>query len=173
MTDSFASRLILRPPTLADEAAVRALNEVFVSEDFEFSFIHEGESWADYVARVEREAEGRDLPEGRVRAAFLLAEVDGQIVGRTSIRFALNDFLRQYAGHVGYGVAPEFRRRGVATEILRRSLALLAEAGVDRALVTCTETNLGSRGVIEACGGVLENTVEDPDGRQMRRYWIG
>jgi predicted acetyltransferase len=55
--------------------------------------------------------------------------------------------------------------------MLRQSLVVARAGGVSRALVTCDDDNLGSRKVIEANGGVLENVV-DVDGVPLRRYWI-
>ena len=128
--------------------------------------------WADWIDLLERYRQGIDLPENRVRTAFLAADVDGQLVGRTSIRFELNDFLAERGGHVGYAVIPEFRRRGYATAILEESVVIARNEGVNSVLVTCDDTNTGSIKVIERCGGVLENTVVGDDGVAFRRYWI-
>jgi predicted acetyltransferase len=108
----------------------------------------------------------------RVPASFLLAEVDGEVVGRTSIRFRLNDWLRLQGGHIGYGVLPRHRRRGHATEILRQSLVVARAHGVDRVLVTCDGDNAGSVAVIEANGGVLDPQLPLAGEPPMRRYWI-
>jgi predicted acetyltransferase len=98
--------------------------------------------------------------------------VGGQIVGRTSIRHELNEFLARFGGHIGYGVLDAHRRRGHATEILRQSLVIARARGVDRVLVTCDDDNVGSATVIERCGGVFESVVEGLDGIPIRRYWI-
>jgi predicted acetyltransferase len=70
-------------------------------------------------------------------------------------------------GHIGYAVRPTARRRGHATAALALMLPVAAERGIDPVLVTCDTDNVGSRRVIEANGGVLE----DVRGQKMR-YWI-
>ena len=68
---------------------------------------------------------------------------------------------------------PAFRRRGYATEILRRAIARLRAARTERILVVCDDDNVGSATVIERCGGVLESVVAPDDGNTpFRRYWI-
>ncbi|WP_151525912.1 GNAT family N-acetyltransferase [Serinicoccus kebangsaanensis] len=163
--------LTLRPPTSQDERALRGLHEQLAAEGFDF-LLADG-SWAQVLAQIEREAAGEGLPEGRVRADFLVAEVDGTPVGRVSIRHELTPFLREVGGHVGYAVAPQHRGRGHATEILRQSVARLRGLGVDPVLVTCDDDNLASATVIERCGGVLEDVRVPPGGgTAKRRYWI-
>jgi predicted acetyltransferase len=129
-------------------------------------------TWAQWTTLMERHRQGIDLPENRVRGAFLAADVDGQLVGRASIRFELNDFLAARGGHIGYGVLPEFRQRGYATAILRESIVIARNEGVGAVLVTCDDSNVASVKVIERCGGVLEGIVFGDDGVVFRRYWI-
>lgn len=89
-------------------------------------------------------------------ATFLIAELGGVVVGRTSIRHSLNDWLLAYGGHIGYVVLPKFRRCGLVTEMLRLSAIVARALGVGRILLTCDEHNIGSIRVIERCGGFLE-----------------
>lgn len=142
------------------------------AENFDFLLADPATDWRRLVSRYAENARGENLPVDHVRSAFLLADVDGVVVGRVSIRFELNDYLRQFGGHVGYAVAARYRRRGYAREILHQALQILDDAEVTRVLVTCSDANVASARVIESCGGVLENTVIDPDGMPLRRYWI-
>lgn len=163
--------LVLRPPTVEDEPALRRLHEELQAEGFDV-LLAEG-SWAEILAQVAREASGVGLPEGRVPADFLVAEADGVVVGRVSIRHRLTPFLLREGGHVGYAVGRAHRRRGHATEMLRQSVRRLAAIGVDRVLVTCDDDNVASARTIEANGGVLEDVVDVGGGRPgKRRYWI-
>jgi predicted acetyltransferase len=112
------------------------------------------------------------VPDGWVASTFLVADVDGHIVGRTSIRHELNAFLAHEGGHIGYCVLPNARGRGYATEILRQSLVVGRELGIKRALLCCDDDNIASAITIERCGGVLDSKVRGADGRLTRRYWI-
>jgi len=162
----------LRPD---DEAAFAAAHAELAAEDFPFGLGYQpGMRWSDYLAGLGAQRSGRDLRTTRmVPHTFLVAEVDGELVGRTSIRHSLNEFLAHEGGHIGYGVLRGHRRRGYATEILRQSLDHARQLGVDRALVTCDDDNVGSATVIERCGGVLENVISETEsGHPKRRYWI-
>ena len=157
---------------MSDEAEALAGDQELALEDWGFLLNYEPDMpWSEYLEILDDQRLGRNLPLGKVPATFLIAEHDGQLIGRSSIRHALNDFLFNVGGHIGYGVRPAFRRRGFATEILRQSLELISELGVTEVLVTCDDDNVGSYKVIESQGGVLENRVEF-EGSLKRRYWI-
>jgi len=171
--------VILRPLRPADADQALAAHAVMAREGFPFLLSDPpapgsarlDAEWPAFLARVERERRGQGLPPGWVRATFLVAEVEGQIVGRVSIRHELTEALRRLGGHVGYGVLPEHRGRGYATVMLRAALGLLGSDGVDEALVTCEDANAASAAVVERCGGRLVQRLE-VDGRLTRHYLV-
>lgn len=166
--------LVLRRLAIDDQADVAAAVAELDAEGGHWSYRSRPDlAWSDYVALVHGWEDGRDLPEDFVANADLVAEVDGVVVGRASLRFELNEFLRTLGGHIGYAVRPQFRGRGYATEILRQSVELLRVRGISRVLVTCDDDNLASARVIEANGGHLENVVPGLADVPKRRYWIG
>jgi len=163
--------LRLRPLRVEDEAVVLAAHDAMAAEGFAFLLGYDGQPFADVVRLHHQAARGLDLGAGLVPATFLVAEVDGQVVGRASIRHELNEHLAREGGHIGYGVIAEHRRRGCATEILRQALVVARSLGVDRALLTCDDHNVGSIRAIEANGGALQDVI-DVSGSRLRRYWI-
>ena len=163
--------LSLRYPQLTDEAEALRLHELAKADDFHFLLV--AGTFEDQVATIEREARG-DVPPGRVPADFYFAIVDGDIIGRISVRHALTDHLLEVGGHIGYWVAPDHRRKGYATEMLRLGLDRLRALGLDRALVTCDDSNAASAKTIERNGGILEDIRQlDHESEPKRRYWIG
>jgi predicted acetyltransferase len=172
--DGSAEELQLRPVSIDDQDAALAAHDVMNDDNFTFLLGRdESVPWANYVELLVEWRRGERIAEGLVPSTFLLAQVGDDVVGRVSIRHSLNDYLERVGGHIGYGVLPQFRRRGYATEILRQSLVVARSVGVERVLVTCDDNNVASARTIECCGGVLENKVTDPnDGVLKRRYWI-
>jgi predicted acetyltransferase len=142
------------------------------------SFLHgyeDGMPLPRYLQVLAGWERGIGLPSpDHVPATFLFAFTGGRIVGRASIRHRLTASLERTGGHIGYVVVPEFRRRGHATAILGLALRIAHDRlGIDRALVTCDEGNLGSIRAIEKNGGILEEVVADPDRHtSTRRYWF-
>ena len=100
--------------------------------------------------------------------------VDGdEYIGRASIRHELNDELLLVAGHVGYEIRPTKRRQGYGTRILALALERARYMGIHEVLVTCDTDNVGSRKIIEANGGRLENEIQVPNSTVRKlRFWI-
>jgi predicted acetyltransferase len=94
-------------------------------------------------------------------------------IGLLTLRPKITAELMRSGGHIGYVIRPCRRGQGYGTAILRLGLEQARILGLTRVLLTCADTNLGSRKVIEANGGQLEDVVQiDANGPSVRRYWI-
>ena len=95
------------------------------------------------------------------------------IVGAVNIRHYLNANLLRAGGHIGDGVRPSERRKGIATKMIALALDECAKLGIDRVLMVCDKDNIGSKKSIINNGGVLENEFfDEEDGTVVLRYWI-
>ena len=91
---------------------------------------------------------------------------DDRVLGGIAVREGPADYV-SWAGHIGYGIRPSARRRGLGGWALARMLDQARERGMDRLLAVCAAGNTASARTIERCGGVLESIR---DGH--RRYWF-
>jgi predicted acetyltransferase len=86
------------------------------------------------------------------------------------LRSGRSDYVL-WAGHIGYGIRPSARRRGLATWAVGRMLDEARMLGLDRVLAVCAVDNFASVKTIERCGGVFEG-IRDTKFGSARRYWI-
>ena len=93
------------------------------------------------------------------------------MVGAVNIRHRLNETLLRNGGHIGDGVRPSERKKGIATKMIALALEKCKELGIKKVLMVCDKDNIGSAKSIINNGGVLENEIE-ADGVINQRYWI-
>lgn len=130
------------------------------------------DGFAAWVQRlIQQSDESIPVAPDRVHASYWWIVEDDTYLGAITLRYRLNDVLLRVGGHIGYGIRPSARGRGLATWALREVLPLARARGLDRVLITCKDSNLASARTIERNGGVLEDVRETEIGL-TRRYWI-
>ena len=115
----------------------------------------------------------KDATEGAVPDStfFCLDEERNIMVGAVNIRHWLNESLLLNGGHIGDGVRPSERRKGVATQMIALALLECRKLGIDKVLMVCDKDNIGSAKSILNNGGILENEIV-VNGITEQRYWI-
>lgn len=91
---------------------------------------------------------------------FIIEETTGKIVGAIHIRHILNDFLRNFGGHVGYGIRPSERKKWYATQGLKAAIPLCKELGIEKIMVDCRKDNIWSSKTIQNNGGIFQYEFE-------------
>ena len=102
---------------------------------------------------------------------FCLDEERNIMVGAVNIRHWLNESLLLNGGHIGDGVRPSERRKGIATKMIALALLECRKLGIDKVLMVCDKDNIGSAKSILNNGGILENEIV-VNGTAEQRYWI-
>ncbi|WP_370962491.1 GNAT family N-acetyltransferase [Amycolatopsis sp. cg9] len=80
----------------------------------------------------------------------------GEVLGGIALRHGTHESVRR-AGHLGYGIRPSARGRGLAAWALGRMLPEARSLGMDHVVLVCAAGNLASAKTIERFGGVRED----------------
>ncbi len=125
-------------------------------------------SSAGFAAWVARLTEDFDPAEaaGRMRCTFQWIVDTDRVLGGIALRHEFSEL-----GHIGYGIRPSERRRGLATWALGRMLVEARTLGLNQVLIICAIDNIASAKTIERNGGILEDIRATEHG-PARRYWI-
>ena len=128
-----------------------------------------------YVTSLVDEANGKNLPEGYVPCHhYWMMDDQDNMVGVIRVRHSIDTpFLAQEAGHIGYAIAPAFRKQGYGTMLLKLGLEKARMLGLEKVLITADETNIGSRKVMENNQGQFDsNVVSKVSQCRKSRYWF-
>lgn len=160
---------VFMEPNMAYADQIAAYRKELLEIDSDFSGclslkrMEDPEEWVNYCLGWSDPS--RELKEQGIRGTLLMCirKEDNKLVGMTQVHQVLNDFLTNYAGHIGYNVRPDERGKGYAKMILRKALEFEKCIGNNPVIVSCEPQNLASKKTILACGGVYEKTVVIPD----------
>jgi predicted acetyltransferase len=134
--------------------------------------VRSAEGFAAWVAYLrERSDPTTPMEPGFVHATHWWIVEGGEYLGAITLRHRLTEKLLEGGGHVGYGVRPSARGRGLAAWALGEVVKRARERGLERVMVSCDDGNIASAKTIERNGGVLEDVRETWLGT-TRRYWI-
>ena len=123
----------------------------------------------EYMESLEvKEAYDKFVPD----STFFCLDTERDIfVGAVNIRHHLNKQLIIGDGHIGDGIRPSERGKGLGTAMITLALEECDKLGIKEILMCCDKDNIASARTIIKNGGILENEIED-DGVTVQRYWI-
>ena len=120
------------------------------------------EEYKEWLIGKQRDAEQEGILDGwKVPSTTFWLYVDGVPVGFGSVRHCLTEALSKAGGHIGYGIAPQFRGNGYGNKILRLLLDKAYEIGIEKVLVTIHLDNMASQAVALANGGVITERTDE------------
>lgn len=170
--------MILTEPTMEYDRQIQAYRQEFLTFGGSMDgcgSLRNCDRTQDWINELESWKKPETTPPHLVPCTqyIYVRESDGKIVGMIQIRHYFNEYLEKYGGHIGYSVCHSERRKGYATQMLKKILPECKALGIDKVLITCLTDNEGSRKVIIKNGGVYESTVYEPEEKvYLERYWI-
>ena len=89
-----------------------------------------------------------------------------------NIRLTLNENLKAFGGHIGYGIRPSERRKGYNKINLYLALKRCSELGINEVLLDCSDYNIGSSSTMKALGGEKVKEYYNEKYGNVHRYKI-
>lgn len=164
---------VIKPTTIRRDAFLRMVDD-YEAHDPQTGarYLPARQDFAAYVQLLDDDEQGLVgvVPHSH-RWLISPAEI---VVAVVRVRHHINTaLLANEFGHIGYDVAPSFRRRGYGMAALQAGLAHAAELGLERVLLYADSDNPASWRTIERCGGVLAaEQYSEYYQCLVRRYWI-
>lgn len=148
--------IVFRKLTLADEVAYRAFEKAMLEDKKVNPYV---EWWhvEDFPKFVTDNHQSEQKQEGQSWSTYTryFAFLDGHIVGFLICFWEIDHPDCQKLGHVGYMVAPAYRRQGLGRRFLTFAKDRYREKGMASVLLVTDQANIASRGLIEQLGGQL------------------
>lgn len=112
-------------------------------------------------------AKGINMPDGYIPCTTYWVMLDNKIIGLANIKHYLNDFLRKKGGHLGLGLAANYRNKGIGYKVTKLLIEKARnEFGIEDILLTNEVENTASRRLCEKLGAQLTDIDEHC------HYWI-
>lgn len=149
--------LVFRKLRLEDEEAYRTFEATMLEDKKVNPFVEFNEDVEDFEKIVARNVQSEIKQEEQTWSTYTkyFVFLDEKVVGYVICFWEMDHSDCQKLGHIGYMVAPDFRRQGMATTFVRFALERYLEKGVSSVLIATDQDNLPSRGLIEKLGGQL------------------
>ena len=135
----------------------------------DFRWFEPGEFIDEDLTLVLTEKTPPDPSKGFVPAYKFEMRLVGQTkkIGSIDLRVGDTEGLRMYAGHIAYGVLPDFRGRRYAARACSLILPLARRYGMGELWITCNPENVASRRTCELAGAVFVEIVDLPEDNDM------
>lgn len=160
-------------PTAAYERSYRQyIVELADEERYPFPLDFEHADFDKLLVRLNDFAKGKNLPDGYVQSSTLWLVDNSEIIGVTNIRHRLNDAIKHCGGHIGLGIRPSQRGKGIGRQLMLRSIEYLRQLKVESIHIHCHADNLASANMIKACGGMLDSEINYA-GLVVQRFLVG
>lgn len=146
----------LRKPTLSDkEKLLDYVKEHYDNGEMSISASNgmptmEYEEWLE---KLKNDEDGKNIEWG-ISETYILVD-NNKVLGMLNIRYTLTNKKAEIYGHIGYGIRPSERKKGMATYMLKEALIKCKQSGITEVILGCYEDNIGSSKTITNNGGIL------------------
>ncbi|WP_395771344.1 GNAT family N-acetyltransferase [Arenimonas sp.] len=164
---------LVRPSTKYQSSYRAYIAELGDEERYPFPLDFDHKDFPALLRRLNDIEAGRNLPEGYVPSSTYWLIEHGELVGVSNLRHILNERIFNAGGHIGMGIRPQARGRGLGNFLLSLTIAEARKRGIAELHIHCYKHNEVSARMIMANGGVLISERSDGNSADLiQRYVI-
>ena len=147
------------------------IRELGDEERYPFPLDFDHSDFPALLERVNNFALGNNIPDHMVPSTTLWLVDDNELIGVTNLRHYLNQQIAHCGGHIGLGIRPSYRGKGLGNLLMKLSIETLFKRGVESVHIHCYKDNLSSARVIATNHGNLDSEIVE-GGKTIQRYIV-
>jgi predicted acetyltransferase len=155
------TRLLISPNPEYEASYRDYIQELGDEERYPFALDFDHSDFAALLDRLANFEAGRNLPAGYVSSSTYWLVESGEIIGVSNLRHTLNEEIRHCGGHIGLGIRPAQRGRGLGAELMALTIQQAWKRGIEEVHIHCYKSNGASASIIESNGGVLHSEIKE------------
>ena len=166
---------IVEDEEITDFKLIEKYNQDFLKSNPSFKPFITKENFELFLKEIEKKKEG--IGNDGIKEIYYWFMEDNDIIGSGSIRLnpEIDDYTEKVYGHLFYQIIPSKRQKGYGTILCHLLLEKMDELGFEEAHISCFDSNIGSRKIIENnfgqfIGFYYDETAENPNNIKNRRY---
>jgi len=162
---------LISPTVEYQDSYISYIKELGNEERNPFPLDFEYEDFVGLLKKLDGYASGTGVPENMVPSSTFWLIQNNEIVGVTNLRHYLNTEIEFCGGHIGLGIRPSFRGKGVGNFLMAESIKKLNSIGVNTIHIHCYKDNLASSAMIIANDGKLTSEFSEQN-KVIQRYVV-
>lgn len=162
---------LISPTTKYKNNYIAYIKELGDEERYPFPLDFDYENFTDFLKKIEDYTTGTNIPNDAVPSSTFWLMNNDEIIGVTNLRHFLNKEIEFCGGHIGLGIRPSYRGKGIGKLLMAKSIEKLQLMGVDSVHIHCYKENTASAAMIVANGGELASELVDKS-KVIQRYIV-
>ncbi|MFD2164742.1 GNAT family N-acetyltransferase [Thalassotalea euphylliae] len=162
---------LVKPSSRYKQSYLAYIKELGDEERYPFTLDLDFTHFDQLLITLDDYSQGKNLPSFTVQNTTLWLVEGEELVGVTNLRHCLNAQIEHCGGHVGLGIRPSSRGKGLGNLLMQLSIEKLTTMGVKHVHIHCYKSNVSSAKTITNNGGELASEFEDA-GQTIQRYLV-
>jgi predicted acetyltransferase len=160
-------------PSLAYEQSYGAyIVELGDEERYPFPLDFEHGDFYALLKRLSEFENGVNIPDGYVPSSTYWLVDAGELIGVSNLRHHLNERISRSGGHIGLGIRPTWRGKGLGNLLLALTIQKARSKGIEEIHVHCHKSNEASARMIIRNGGILHSEIEDAGPAEIVQRYV-